>query len=423
MKEFITFLLEWRARKLLKKFKPKVVAVVGSVGKTSTKLAIATVLSERYKVLAHYGSYNTPISLPLAMFDMKVPLNIRNPFSWVKVLDAMGKQLRSSYPYNVLVLELGSDHPGEIAYFKKYLKPDIAVVTAVSPEHMEGFGTIEAVAEEELAVASYSKLTLINRDDIDGSFAKYLPGGINIDTFGTSGTAEYRFVTNNFAPGQGFEGKFVSPEYGQKKVSLRVVGEHNVRSVVAAGTVGIKMGMPPDEILAGMAKVRPVPGRMNLLRGLNDTTIIDDSYNSSPLATIAALQTLYLFPSPQRIAVLGSMNEMGSYSPKAHKDVGSACDPALLEWVVTIGTEAKQYLAPAAQARGCRVESFMSPYDAGAFVHKVMQRRAVILVKGSQNGVFSEEAIKILLHQTEEESQLVRQTADWLAIKQQQFGK
>jgi len=423
LKDLVTKLLEHQARRLLKKFNPKIVAVTGSVGKTSTKLAIATVLSKKYKVLAHYGSYNTPIALPLAMFDMHVPLRLRDPMSWIKVYQEMGKKLKQPYPYEVLVVEFGADAPGDIEYFKRYIKPDISVVTAVAEEHMEFFGTIEAVAQEELSIASFSNLTLINRDDVSAEYAKYVPNGINIDTYGSSGVAEYHFLIDNYVPGQGFSGKFISPEYKQQPVTLQLVGEHNIRAAVAAGMVGIKMGLSAEQIAAGMQDIRPVDGRMNLLRGMDETTIIDDTYNASPISMIAALQTLYSFPAPQHIAILGSMNELGAYSKEAHEQVGKACDPGLLDWVITIGSEAQKYLAPAAQARGCRVSSFMSPYDAGAEVHKLMQAHAVILAKGSQNGVFAEEAVKMLLHSTEEESHLVRQTADWLAIKEKQFGK
>lgn len=423
LKQIVTRMLEHQARRLLKKYKPKIVAVTGSVGKTSTKLAIATVLSKKYRVLAHYGSYNTPIALPLAMFDMHVPLKLHHPLSWLKVYFAMSKQLKRSFPYDVLVLELGADAPGDIMYFKNYIKPDIAVVTAVAEEHMEFFGTIEAVAKEELSVVQFANLTLINRDDISTEYAKYVPNDINIDTFGTSGVAEYHFLIDNYMPGQGFSGKFVSPEYKQQPVTLHVVGEHNIRAAVAAGAVGIKMGLSAEQIAAGLQDVRPVNGRMNLLRGMENTTIIDDTYNASPISMIAALQTLYSFRAPQHIAILGSMNELGTYSPEAHKQVGAACDPGLLDWVITIGVAAEKYLAPAAQARGCRVRSFKSPYDAGAEVHKLMQPGAVILAKGSQNGVFAEEAVKMILHATEEESKLVRQTPDWLAIKEKQFGK
>jgi UDP-N-acetylmuramoyl-tripeptide--D-alanyl-D-alanine ligase len=162
---------------------------------------------------------------------------------------------------------------------------------------------------------------------------------------------------------------------------------------------------------------------MNLLRGMNDTIIIDDTYNASPIAVIAALQTLYVFPAKQRIAILGSMNELGSYSQAAHEQVGGACDPALLDWVITIGDEARKHLAPAAEKRGWRVRSFDGPYEAGAAAHQLMEPGGVVLAKGSQNRVFTEEAVKILLHSTDEEQYLVRQTPDWLAIKEKQFGK
>jgi len=423
IKDFITTLLESRARKLLEKNKPKIVAVTGSVGKTSTKLAIATVLSEKYKVLAHYGSYNTPIALPMAMFDMHLPLQLRNPLSWFKVLSAMNKKLAQPYPYEVLVLELGADAPGDIEYFRKYIHPDIAVVTAVAEEHMLSFGTIDAVAKEELAVTHFSNLSIINRDDIASEYSKYVPDGINLDTYGTGGVAEYHFLTENYEPGKGFTGTFVSPEYKEQTVTLQLVGEHNIRSAVAAGTVGIKMGLTAEQVIAGMQKIRPVNGRMNLLRGMNSTTIIDDTYNSSPIAALAALQTLYVFPAKQRIAILGSMNELGAYSQAAHEQVGGACDPALLDWVITIGSEARKYLAAAAEKRGCRVRSFDSPYEAGAVAHQLMEPGGVILAKGSQNQVFAEEAVKILLHSTNEEQCLVRQTPDWLAIKERQFGK
>src|SRR6185503_10495590 len=253
--------------------------------------------------------------------------------------------------------------------------------------------------------------------------SKYAPEGINLDTYGTSGVAEYRYVTDDYKPGKGFTGTFISPEFKERKVVLQLVGEHNIRSAVAAGAVAIKMGLTAEQVVAGMQKIRPVNGRMNLLRGMKGTTIIDDTYNASPIAVVAALQTLYVFPAKQRIAILGSMNELGAYSQAAHEQVGGACDPALLDWVITIGAEARKYLAPAAEKRGCRVRSFDSPYDAGAEAHKFMEEGAVILAKGSQNRVFAEEAVKILLHSTDEEKYLVRQTPDWLAIKQKQFGK
>lgn len=421
MKPLILALLEHQVKKFLKKHQPKLVVFTGSVGKTSTKLFTATVLSQKLRVMAHFGNHNTHFSVPLALTNVSYPKNIRNPFAWLRVLTAMRRAVRSPFSYDVILLELGTDHPGEIPHFGKYLQPDIAVVTGVAEEHMEFFKTLDAVAKEELSVASFSKLTLINRDDIDVSFAKYAET-TSIDTYG-NGAAEYHYLTQKYQPATGFEGAFVSPEWGEVPAKLHLVGEHNVTSAVAAATVAVKLGLSKEQVAKGLEAIRPVAGRMQLLRGLRDSWLIDDTYNSSPKSALAALQTLYLFPVAQKIAILGSMNELGEVSEAAHKRVGEACDPAQLDWVVTVGEQAQKFLAPAAARRGCQVKSFMSPYDAGVFVHSVMHPKAVVLAKGSQNRIFTEEALKMLLHATAEESQLVRQEPEWLAIKQQQFAK
>jgi UDP-N-acetylmuramoyl-tripeptide--D-alanyl-D-alanine ligase len=422
MRNVLLSLIEHQARRLVRKHKPKVVAVTGSVGKTGTKLAIATVLGARYKVLYQEGNYNAEVSVPMTVFGLPMPplAKLRDPLTWLGLLWRMELKIHRKFPFDVIVLELGTDHPGDMTHFRKYLHPDVAVVTAVAPEHMEFFKTIDAVAEEELMVANFSNLAVINRDDIDEMFARFVSNS-SIDTYGTSGIAEYRYLIEDFDSAKGFSGKFVSPEFGEQKVSLRLAGEHNVRAAVAAGVVGIKLGLNAGEVAQGMANIRPVQGRMNILRGLLDSVIIDDTYNSSPSAAVAALQTLYVFPNKQKIAILGSMNELGDYSQKAHEQVGNICDPTLLDWVITIGDEAERYLAPAAKRKGCQVRSFKSPYEAGAFAHSVLHPRAVVLAKGSQNGVFAEEAVKILLHATEEESLLVRQGSEWMDAKEKMF--
>lgn len=423
LKNFIIRLLEIQTKRYLKKHKPKVVAITGSIGKTSTKLFTATVLSEGRNVLAQEGNYNTHVSLPMAVFDLPIPNDTKSGLAWLQVLWWMELKIhRRKIDHDVMILELGTDTPGDIKRFKRYIHPDIAVVTAVAPEHMEFFKTIDAVAKEELAVAEFSDLTLINRDEVDSHFAALVQNA-NIATYGTSGIAQYHFLVEDFTPGTGFRGKFVSPDYGDQAATLHLVGEHNIKAAVAAATVAVKLGLSPQQIVAGLEKIRPVKGRMNVLRGLLDSTLIDDTYNSSPTAAIAALQTLYKFQTEQRIAILGSMNELGDYSKQAHEEVGKNCDPTLLDWVVTIGDNAEKYLMPAAASRGCQVRSFKSPYDAGAFVHSVLHPGAAVLAKGSQNGVFAEEALKILLHATEEETQLVRQSPDWLAKKRVMFEK
>jgi len=179
--------------------------------------------------------------------------------------------------------------------------------------------------------------------------------------------------------------------------------------------------MSADEIKNGMQKIRAVRGRMNVLRGMNDSIIIDDSYNSSPLAVQSALQALYQLKVPQKIAVLGSMNELGETSAAEHEALGQWCDPLQLTHVVTVGEEAEKYLAPAARTHGCHTVSFKSPLEAGAYVHKYLEEGTAVLFKGSQGGIYLEEAVKMILHSTDDESKLVRQSPEWMAKKQKFF--
>lgn len=421
-KNTIVKLLQKQTQRFIKKHDLKVVAIVGSVGKTSTKMAAAAVLAQKFRVRYQEGNHNMEVSVPLVAFELPLPDNLRNPIAWLSILIQTEKMIRAKDAgIDVILLELGTDKPGDIENFRSYLRPDISVVTSVSAEHMEFFKTMEAVAKEELSIANFSALTLVNRDDVSEDYARFAETS-SISTYGLGSVAEYLFVIEDAVPGQGFSGKFVSPELDDVPVQLHVIGEHNIKAVVAAGAVGVKLGLTSAEVVKGMAAVRPVAGRMNLLRGVNQSVIIDDTYNSSPLAAKAALQTLYQFQAPQRIAILGSMNELGEFSAQAHEDIGKACDPKVLDYVITIGEQAEKYLAPAAASKGCQVRSFASPYEAGAFAHKVLEPQAVVLVKGSQNKVFAEEAIKVLLHQTADEKMLVRQTEKWLKIKSEQFS-
>ncbi len=421
LKHIIRTLLEQKVKKYFKKHKPLLVVVTGSVGKTSTKTALATVLSEKYRVRAHDGNHNMDISVPLALMGVEYPDNIRSFTQWRQVLKAMDLRIREPKDVDVIVQELGTDRPGDIAHYRAYLHPDIAIVTAVSDEHMEFFKTIDAVAKEELSVASFSRLVVINRDDVDEKFAKYAET-THIDTYGLSEKAEYRLHVEPASSLDGRIGKLSAPEWGDIPVSLQLVGDHSMKAAVAAACVGTKLGLSPSEIAVGVSKIRPTQGRMQVLKGFNESSIIDDTYNASPLAVEAALNTLYKTEAPQRIALLGSMNELGAVSAEAHKKVGDMCDPAKLDWVVTIGEDAEKYLAPAAAKKGCQVRSFASPYVAGGFVHSVLKEGAVVLAKGSQNGVFAEEAVKVLLHSTDDERYLVRQTEAWLREKQKQFS-
>jgi len=423
LKAIIQSKLERSVKKYFQKHpEVRLIAVVGSVGKTSTKIAIGTVLNEKFRVRLHEGNHNSELSAPLAMLGVEFPDNIRDLRQWMTVFQAVRERIKQPAGVDVIVQELGTDAIGQIPHFGTYLTPDITVVTSVAPEHMEFFKTMDAVAAEELSAANFSKWALINRDDIPGVYAADITNP-NLNTYGSTDAAEYRFDSSDYTFEDGFTGVFVAPEYPLTvPTTLQLVGEHSTRAAVAAGAVGAKLGMTPEEVSSGMSKIRAVNGRMNILRGVNSSIIIDDTYNSSPLAVASALRALYQMNVPQRIAVLGSMNELGDMTEAEHYAVGKLCDPIELAHVITVGEDAEKYLAPVARANGCHVVSFKSAIDAGAYAHKFLERGAAVLFKGSQGGVYLEEGVKVVLHSTEDEERLVRQSEAWLKKKRDFFS-
>ncbi len=423
-KNFIQKKLENYVRQYFQKHPDvKLVAVAGSVGKTSTKTAIATVLSKKFRVRMLDGNHNTHMSAPLGILGIDYPENVHSIAEWLRVFSAARQRIHQPSDVDVIVQELGTDRPGDVAHFGTYLRPTIGVVTAVTPEHMEFFGSIEAVAEEELALANFSELAIINRDDIDGRFAQFLMNQ-NVDTYGTTAAAEFRIEVKDFDVEHGYDGWLVLSGFAETyPAEIRVIGEHSLRPISGAAAVAAKLGMGPHDIVAGISDIVPVPGRMNLLRGVEKSTLIDDTYNSSPASAEAALQTLYSMQAPQRIAILGSMNELGETSAMEHEKLGHLCDASLLAWVITVGDEAERYLAPAAKTRGCQVKSFKTAIEAGAFAHSVIEEGAVVLAKGSQGDIYTEEAIKMLLHATSDDHKLVRQSPSWITKKNSFFSK
>lgn len=421
-KLIIQFFLERYVIKYFKKHpEVKLIVVAGSVGKTSTKRAIATLLSRRFRVALEEGNHNTHLSAPLAILGVEYPDNVKSIKAWISVFRAVRERVKMPTGTDVIIQEIGADRPGDIAHFGKYLRPYMGVVTAVTPEHMEFFKDMNAVAKEELMAANFSELAIINRDDIEGRYAEFLTNS-NLNTYGTTGAAEYRFETQNFTTENGYEGLVMTAEYEPILATIKVVGEHSLRPVMGAVAVAVKMGMTASEITAGLKLIRPVSGRMNVLKGQMNTIIIDDSYNSSPIAASSALQALYNLQTSQRIAVLGDMNELGDLSQFEHEKLGNLCDPNLLSWVVTVGEETEKYLAPTARQRGCQVRSFKNAIDAGAFVRSVIEEGAAILVKGSQGGIYTEEVVKILCH-LDQTNELVRQSPKWLQTKSVFFSK
>lgn len=408
-------ILENQVRRLRARHSFQLVAVVGSIGKTSTKLAIAHSLEPSRRVMYQTGNYNDRVTVPLVVFGRNLP-SLSNVPAWLKLFLLNEKTIRLPYYYDIVVTELGTDRPGEIEKFA-YLQPDLAVVTAITPEHMEFFKTLDAVAAEELKVCDYSKKVLVNADDTPDRYLEEK----GVLTYGTD--EKSTFHTTDIET-KGLDGAKVELQLAAEPpmtAQATILGKQGVKILLAAAATDQLLGLNRDELQAGLAEIRPFAGRMQILPGIKNSTIIDDTYNASPEPVKAALDVLYGVEAPQRIAILGNMNELGDYTQEAHEEVGSYCDPGKLDLVITIGPDAEKYLLPAAAAKGCTVKHFVSPYDAGAFLRSMVEAGAVILAEGSQNQVFAEEALKALLADKSDEKKLVRQSPYWMGIKKKQF--
>lgn len=396
LKKIVAGILGHQVRQLQKRNNFQIIGVAGSIGKTSTKLAIAQTLEGKFRVKYQDGNYNDLVSVPLVFFDEPMP-SLLNPMAWLAIFARNQKKIKE-YPYDVVVLELGSDAPGQIKQFKKYLRLEIGVITSITPEHMAFFGTLDSVAKEELAISQFASLILANSELCP---KKYLSNVPNVLTYAIKEKADYG----------------LSEIAGADKDK----SDAEIYSLLAAAAVALKLGMTHDQIAAGLAHVKVVPGRMHTLKGINGSLIIDDSYNSSPAAAKMALDYLYGIVAPKRIAVLGDMNELGDSSQSAHEEIGAYCDPRKLDRVLTLGPEANKYLAAAAESKGCKVQAFDSPYAAGEYLKSILQKGDAVLVKGSQNGVFAEEAVKLILANPKDSDKLVRQSDGWLKTKRKAF--
>ncbi|MCL2085801.1 Mur ligase family protein, partial [Candidatus Saccharibacteria bacterium] len=238
------------ARNYFRRNHPKVVVISGSIGKTSTKEAAGVVLAERWRVRKSRGNENSMLGVPFGIVGVEYPgsRRIKNPLVAMKISWQFVKKSFSRDGTEIIVQELGTDSPGEIPHFGKYIKADFAIVTAITPEHMEGFKTIGAIAVEELSVKDYSDHLIINTDDTPKKYLKDL----------------------KFTP------------YVAKSVEApKLLGRHSQIPVRGAVTLAKLLGMTDEEIARGVKKIEPTKGRMRLFDGINNTKLIDDTYNSS----------------------------------------------------------------------------------------------------------------------------------------------
>src|SRR3989338_5715631 len=317
LKKIITLLLALAARAVVHRYHPRVVMVTGSVGKTSTKDAVAAVLATRFYVRKSEGNLNTEFGVPFTIFGTTVPHPLHNPFAWLKVVkNALALLLLPNHYPNLLVLEVGADKPGDLARILKIVAPDMVVVTRLPqvPVHVEAYASPEAVREEEFspAYALRTAAPLIVSADDPYALEYAMRTSARLILYGTGGDAAARLDGIDFyTEGEKVAGMRANArlrEESQEYVVRGTVGTTQLLPIAAALAAASAFEIPLAEALEALQGYEPPPGRCRLLAGKHGSVIIDDSYNSSPAAVEEALATLKAFPNARRrIAVLRDM--------------------------------------------------------------------------------------------------------------------
>ena len=401
----------------------RLIIIVGSTNKAITRQAVGTVLAQGKRVRLREHLAKTPLATPLAILGIAMPKNPANPFAWCNVFRAARRRIHEAPDVDAIVQELTIRQPGDMKEFARYLHPSIAIITSVAAERMDVFGTMDAVAEEYLSVGDMCDFIIVNRDAVDSKYADY-ERNVNLTTYGSTDMAEYWVEAEDIYGPHGTPIEINGPEYSEPLVTkTQLVGTSSLHAVLAGAIVGTKLGVDGEAITNGVAAIRTFPGRMNPLNGIGQTLILDDTYRATPNGAIAGLQTLYEFDTaPQRIAVMSAMPDLADSSKVEHERVAELLNPDLLAWVVLVGKDAEEYMAPVARKQGCQVKVCRDAIDAGQFVRSVTEQGAAILVEGSSPETYLEETTKILCD-VSEETKLVRQGVEWRAIKDQVFSR
>lgn len=423
-KKIVVSIITFEASLLLRRKQPMVIAITGSVGKTSMKDAVYAVIKNNYSARKSEKSFNSEIGIPLTVLGL--PNAWRSPLGWIKnILDGAWIALFSGNYPQVLVIEAGVDRPDDMKHLTSWLTPSIVVITCLPdvPVHVEYFSSPEQVAEEKLLLSAALKpdgVLVYNHDDI--RLQEYVKG-VRHKAIGysrllpTHVTAKADTVVYHDDVPVAFS---CAVTYLNETETVRitgVVGDHMSYTVAGAIAVGIQCGVALKDAVRNISDYQVPPGRMRIIPGIKGTTIIDDSYNSSPTAVEAALTALREMKYAKRkIAVLGDMLELGKYSPREHERIGELVGNCA-NVLVTVGIRS-QKTAEAALSHGMSEKNIMQYEDAGKAgreLQNFIKPGDVLLVKGSQ-GIRAERIVEELMADpTQAPRLLVRQDDAWQA--------
>lgn len=357
------------------KFNIKVVAVTGSVGKTTSKDMIASVLSERFCVLKTDGNFNNNIGVPKTLF-------------------------RLNSKHQIAVVEMGMNHPGEIDYLTKIANPDVAVITNIGDAHIENMGSRENTlkAKSEIFNGMTGKgIAVLNGDD---PLLWSLNGTLRQQTmwYGNqmNNTFRCKKLDESYDDHMLMDIKAPQDNWSQNVPGL---GSYMVYPVLAAAAVGSWFGMTTEEIRRGISAFVPTKMRMDIIHRKNDITILNDTYNANPQSMRAAVDTLSKLSKAHKVAVLGDMLELGTLGPVLHEGVGRFVGECGIDVLIAVGELAENiYNGAVPFATECYARP--NKEEAKAVLDQVVKPDSAVLVKASR-GMKMEELVEYIKSITE----------------------
>ncbi len=399
MKKIIQLKLKFLAKIILAKYKPEIVGVTGSVGKTGTKEAIYTVLSYRFKVRRSIKNYNNELGVPLTVIGAEAPG--RSLWAWLRIFLRAGRLIirkDKNYP-KILVLEMGVDRPGDMDYLLSIVKCRVGVITSIGSSHLEFFKSFRGIQKEKRKIIekiNKGGWAVLNYDD--KSVREFSQKSTNkVLSYGFEEKADVRaqnlvFKFEEDGDIEDMSGISFKLNYEGSVVPItlpRTIGYSAIYAALAGAAVGIGYNMNLVEISRALKDFYLPPGRMNLIKGIKHTLIIDDTYNASPQSTNSALEFIRkidLGEKGRKWAILGDMMELGSYTEKGHLLVGKEVFESGFDILVVVGERALD-IARAAREAGMRKEdifNFDASPEAGRFVQERMEEGDLLFIKGSQ---------------------------------------
>lgn len=433
LKSILQKIIAVLAKATLRRYKPVVIGITGSVGKTSTREAIFAVLKTKYRVRQSERNYNTEIGLPLTILGM--PHYGRNVFRWTFAFLRTGARLlfRDKNFSEMLVLEYGLQKPNDIRYLTGIARPTVAVMTAIGeiPVHVEYFSGPLELAEE--------KSELFRALPSDGHAVYNIDDGALLEikdrtlarkvSFGFDEHADIRLVNYEIKvlekEGEKIpDGITFKITHGESMVPFRLhhaFGKPHAYAASAAAAVGLLFGFNLIEVSQALESYNPPPGRGRLLPGIKGSFIIDDTYNASPESMHAALDLLERLPGGRKIAVLGDMLEIGKYTEGAHRALGDRV-AEVADMLIAVGDRAR-FIADEAETRGIEPNSrrltasqvfrYDNPVDAGRRIDALIRSGDVIMVKGSQSMRMEKVVEEIMAEPERAKDLLARQDTRW----------